>query len=488
VNLTQLSMTELRDAIAGGQVRAIEAVDAYLARIEQHNARLNAYHEVFADPARERAKQVDAGQIAGPLAGVPIAVKDVFCTTQGTSTASSKMLTGYRSPFTATAVQRLEEAGAIILGKTNMDAFAMGSSCEHCAAGKVLNPWDTTRTPGGSSGGAAAAMAADLCSASLGTDTGGSIRQPAALCGIVGLKPTYGRVSRWGMIAFASSLDQAGPLTRTVDDAALLLKLMGGPDPRDATCSKDTPTDDLDGLDQRPDRLRVGLARQYIIAGANDPAVQKATDDAVELYRSLGAEIVDVDLPHTEYGIPVYYIVAPAEASSNLARFDGVHYGHRTKEADDLVDLYFRSREEGFGDEVKRRIMLGTYALSSGYYDAYYNRALKVRRLIKQDFDQAFTQCDVILSPTTTGPAFRLGEKLDDPLAMYLNDAYTVNVNLAGICGISLPAGLAEQDGARLPVGIQLIGPAFGERVLLQAARLYEHEAGHDHLRPALTD
>ncbi|NBC10213.1 MAG: Asp-tRNA(Asn)/Glu-tRNA(Gln) amidotransferase subunit GatA [Planctomycetes bacterium] len=490
---TQTTLIELRDAIASGGLKAEDATRAYLDRIERHNAALGAFAEVYADRALQRAQQVDAGQLTGPLAGVPIAIKDILCTEYGHTTCSSKMLEGYRSPFTATAVQRLEDAGAVILGKTRMDEFAMGSSCETCCDGPVHNPWDTARVPGGSSGGSAAAMAADLCAASLGSDTGGSIRQPAALCGVVGMKPTYGRISRWGLIAFASSLDQIGPFTRTVADTALLLSVMMGHDPHDSTCVDVHVPQDLDDVeapangDETP--LRIGIAKQYMLEGANDPAVTRATEDAIAIYRDAGAQIVEVDLPHTDYGIPVYYIVAPAEASSNLARYDGIHFGHRAKDAENLIDLYAASRSEGFGDEVKRRIMLGTYALSSGYYDAYYNKALKVRRLIKNDFDAAFEQCDAILCPTTTGPAFRLGEKTDDPLSMYLNDIYTVNANLAGIPGISLPGGFAEApggDGKSLPVGVQLIGRAFDELRLLRIARVYERATDHWRQRPAL--
>ena len=487
---TQTTLTELRDAIAGGQLKAADATRAYLDRIEAHDGTLQAFAEVYAERALQRATQVDAGEVSGPLAGVPIAIKDVLCTDYGHTTCSSKMLRGYRSPFTATAVQRLEDAGAVILGKTKMDEFAMGSSCENCANGPVYNPWDTARVPGGSSGGSAAAMAADFCAASLGTDTGGSIRQPAALCGVVGMKPTYGRISRWGLVAFASSLDQIGPFTRTVADTALLLSVMMGHDPLDSTCADVHVPADLADVDApavaKGAVLRIGIAKQYLLEGANDPAVTKATEEAIAIYRDAGAEIVEVDLPHTDYGIPVYYIVAPAEASSNLARYDGIHFGHRAKDADDLIDLYAASRSEGFGDEVKRRIMLGTYALSSGYYDAYYNKALKVRRLISHDFDAAFHDCDVILCPTTTGPAFRLGDKADDPLSMYLNDIYTVNANLAGIPGISLPGGFAEVEGKRLPVGVQLIGPAFDEQRLLRIARVYERATNHGQQRPAL--
>ncbi|MEX0745199.1 MAG: Asp-tRNA(Asn)/Glu-tRNA(Gln) amidotransferase subunit GatA [Phycisphaeraceae bacterium] len=485
MNPTETTLVELRDAIAGKAVSAEQATRAYLDRIELLDGNLHAYHEVFAELAMERARDVDAGKLVGPLAGVPVAIKDVLATQQGTTTCSSRMLENFKAPYRATVVRKLEDAGAIILGKTNMDEFAMGSSCEHCAWGPVYNPWGENRVPGGSSGGAAAAMAADLCAGSIGSDTGGSIRQPASLCGVVGLKPTYGRVSRWGLVAFASSLDQLGPFSHTVADAALLLKVMAGHDPLDSTSADLAVPDDLDQVDVKPDKLRIGIAKQYM-SDANDPAMNAAIEHAKQVYQQLGAKIVEVDLPHTDYGIPVYYIVATAEASSNLARYDGVHYGHRTTQAEDLVDLYSRSRSEGFGDEVKRRIMLGTYALSSGYYDAYYLRALKVRRLIKQDFDAAFEKCDAILCPTTTGPAFKMGEKTDDPLSMYLNDVYTVPASLAGIPGVTLPGGFADADGQRLPVGIQLLGPAYQEARLLRIARCFEAETDHHRARPAL--
>jgi aspartyl-tRNA(Asn)/glutamyl-tRNA(Gln) amidotransferase subunit A len=483
---TQTTLVELRDAIVARRVSARQAVQAYLDRIERHNPQLHAYHAVFADAALARADAVDSGRIGGPLAGVPIAIKDNLCTTYGHTTCSSRMLENFVSPFTGTAVARLEAAGAIVLGKTVMDEFAMGSSTEHSAFGPVRNPWDTTRVPGGSSGGSASAVAADLAVAAIGSDTGGSIRQPAAFCGITGLKPTYGRVSRFGLVAFGSSLDQIGPLCRTVADTALILGVIAGHDPRDST-SVDRPVPDyLAELRNPVEKLRIGIARQYMSEG-NDAAVQEATRRAEAIYREAGAEIIEVDLPHTEYGIPVYYIVATAEASSNLARYDGVHYGRRAAQCDDLVDLYARSRAEGFGNEVKRRIMLGTYALSSGYYDAYYLRALKVRRLIRQDFDAAFKQCDAILCPTTTGPAFQFGAKIDDPLSMYMNDVYTVNANLAGIPGISLPGGFADVDGRRLPVGVQLYGPLFDEPRLLRIARVFEAATDDWRQRPPLT-
>lgn len=483
MNLTQCTMIQLRDALAARQAKATAVVKGYLDRIERYNEALGRpFSQVFAESALAKAEAVDRGEVTGPLAGVPLAIKDVLCTTQGQTTCSSRMLADYRSPFAATCVARLESAGAILLGKTAMDEFAMGSSCENCAWGPVRNPWAMDRVPGGSSGGSAAAMAADLCAGALGTDTGGSIRQPAALTGIVGLKPTYGRVSRWGLVAFASSLDQAGPMCHSVADAALLYELMAGRDSLDST-SVDVPVGQvLAELDQPVANLRIGLARQYL-SDRNDQAVNAAVDEAVAVYRQAGATVVEVDLPHTRYGIPVYYIVATAEASSNLARYDGVHYGHRSAEAEDLLDLYCRSRGEGFGDEVKRRIMLGTYVLSSGYHDAYYVRALKVRRLIKRDFDRAFEQCDAILCPTTTAPAFRLGDKIDDPLAMYLNDVYTVNANLAGIPGISLPGGLTREG---LPVGVQLLGAAFDEARLLRIARMYEQATRYGWKRPAM--
>ncbi len=475
--IAAMSMLALRDAIATGQVKASEAVDAFALRIETHDGELHAYNELLLEQAKAQAARVDAGEVKGELAGLPIAIKDNLCTTVGHTTCSSRMLQPYVSPFTATAVRKLEQAGALILGKTNLDEFAMGSSTENSAFGLSRNPWDTSRVPGGSSGGSAVAVAADLCSGALGSDTGGSIRQPAAFCGIVGLKPTYGRVSRYGLVAFASSLDQIGPMTKTVEDAALLVDVISGHDPLDSTSARMPHEPVLPVLNEKPATLRVGLAKQYL-SDSNSPTVKAAVDRAIDIYREAGAEIVEVDLPHTEYGIAVYYLVATSEASSNLARYDGVHYGHRAQKVDDLIDLYAQSREEGFGEEVKRRIMLGTFALSSGYYDAYYNKALKVRRLIKQDFDQAFKRCDVILCPTVTDPAFKAGENADDPLAMYMNDVYTVTCNLAGLPGISVPAGTADVEGKALPVGIQLLAGHFQEKTLLQAARVYEAARG----------
>ena len=489
MNPIDAGIQEIREAISSRQASATEIVDAFLGRIDQYDGGVNAFREVHADRARQRAGMVDAGSIDGPLAGVPVAIKDNFCTTFGTTACASRMLADYRSPYDATVVARLEHAGAIVLGKTNMDEFAMGSSTEASAFGPTRNPWDARHVPGGSSGGSAAAVSAGMCTVALGSDTGGSIRQPAAHCGVVGMKPTYGRVSRYGLVAFASSLDQIGPFGHRVADVATLLEVISGPDPRDSTCADIASEPYASDLDRPIDALRIGLAAQYL-SDANDPAVAAAVDEAVALFRDRGAEIVEVDLPHTEYGIPTYYIVCTAEASSNLARYDGIHYGHRAESGDgqDLVDLCCRSRAEGFGDEVKRRIMLGTYTLSSGYYDAFYLRALKVRRLIKEDFDRAFEQCDAILCPTTTGPGFRIGELTDNPLEMYLNDVYTVNANLAGIPGIVLPAGTAKSatSGADLPIAVQLLGPIFGERKLLRIAATYEAGASRPSMRPSL--
>ncbi|MBH06815.1 MAG: Asp-tRNA(Asn)/Glu-tRNA(Gln) amidotransferase GatCAB subunit A [Phycisphaeraceae bacterium] len=486
-NPTQTTLVNLRNAIAASQTTSVQIVQQYLDRIERYNPQLNAFTQIFADQALQRAQRIDTGDLAGPLAGIPIAIKDNMCTPYGRTTCSSRILENFAAPYTATAVEKLEAAGAIVLGKTNLDEFAMGSSTEHSAFGTTRNPWSTDHVPGGSSGGSAVAVAADLAPGALGSDTGGSIRQPAALCGVVGLKPTYGRVSRYGLVAFASSLDQIGPFAHTVGDVALLLEVLCGPDPLDST-SVDAPAGPFHAnLDQPVDGLRLGLPNQYL-SDANHPSVAGAIDEAVEVFRGLGAQIVEVDLPHTEYGIATYYIVATAEASSNLARYDGVRYGRRADDTADMIDLYCRSRSQGFGDEVKRRIMLGTYALSSGYYDAYYLRALKVRRLIKQDFDGAFEKFDAILCPTSTGPAFKIGEKTSNPLAMYLNDIYTATANLAGIPGISIPAGHTKSHNGdpKLPVSIQFLGPLFGEARLLRIARMYEAATNHHLARPEL--
>jgi aspartyl-tRNA(Asn)/glutamyl-tRNA(Gln) amidotransferase subunit A len=473
-----LDATEIRDAVRARKVKATEAVASVIARAKAANGRLNAFHEILEEDAMRQAAAVDAriaaGHDPGPMAGVPVAVKDNIATREGRTTCSSRMLENYRSPFDATCVERLRAAGAVVMGKTNLDEFAMGSSSEHCAWGPVHNPWDVSRVPGGSSGGSAAAAAAGICGVALGSDTGGSIRQPASLCGCVGFKPTYGRVSRYGLVAFGSSLDQIGPLSRSVRDAALSYAVMAGTDPRDSTSAQLAVEDPLAGLERPIEGLRVGVPTQYM-SGANDPRVNALVDQALARLRAAGAVTVPVELPLTDVGISTYYVIAPAEASANLARFDGIRYGHRAaaRPGQGLDDLYAESRAQGFGPEVQRRILLGTYVLSAGYYDAYYGRALKVRRLIKAEFDRAFERCDVIAGPASPTPAFRAGG-LSDPLQMYLCDVYTVNTNIAGIPGISVPIGFVEDGGARLPVGLHLQAPAMADARLLRAARMVE--------------
>ncbi|MHC4983343.1 MAG: Asp-tRNA(Asn)/Glu-tRNA(Gln) amidotransferase subunit GatA [Planctomycetota bacterium] len=494
--ITELSALELRDAIAAGGVSAVEATRAYLQSLEKCEPQVQSFNEVFADRALDKAEKIDAdrraGRKLGPLAGVPMAIKDNMCTTYGRTTCSSRILADYKAPYTATAVKKIEDAGAIVIGKTNMDEFAMGSSTEHSAFKPTHNPWDTGRVPGGSSGGSAAAVAARQCTAALGSDTGGSIRQPASFCGVVGFKPTYGRVSRYGLVAFGSSLDQIGPLTQDVRDCALVTGVIAGYDPKDSTSVPQEVEDYPTTVDRPVENLRVGVPKEFY-SDALDAEINSALRKATDIFSSLGAEVLEVSLPHSRierdengslssYAVACYYIVAMAEASSNLARYDGVHYGHRTAEkTDDIVDMYSRTRAEGFGDEVKRRIMLGTYTLSAGYYDAYYNKALKVRRLIANDFKAAFEACDVLLCPISPTPAFRLGEKTADPLQMYLADIYTLSLNLAGLPGISVPAGLSK---ASLPIGMQLIGPAMSEEKILRAARMYEAASGVARLRP----
>ncbi len=426
----------------------------------------NSFHEVW---------DYEESQQNGRLSGCVIGIKDNIVTQRGTTTCGSKMLAGYQSPFDATVITRLQEEGALFIGKTNCDEFAMGSSTEHCYWGNVQNPWDPTRVPGGSSGGSAAAVAAGLCHVALGSDTGGSIRQPAALCGVTGYKPTYGLVSRYGLVAFASSLDQIGTFAASVEDAALVTEVMAGHDPLDST-TNDEPTIDLTSSLHEPIKgLKIGFPKQYQ-GEQNSPEVNEAIQNALETYRTLGATIVDIDLPLTDVGISTYYVLAPAEASSNLARFDGIRYGHRTEEqCDDLISLYSKNRAEGFGPEVKRRIMLGTYVLSSGYYDAYYNTALKTRRLIRDEYKTAFEQCDVIAGPTTPTTAFKIGEK-SDPVSMYLCDIYTANTNIAGICGISIPCGFSHSEDKQLPIGLHLQGPWHGDATLLRAAQMYQSQ------------
>ncbi len=471
---------EIRDAVASKRASAAETVRDALIRLERIDPTLRAFVQVFGERAMQDARGVDErlarGECGLPLAGVPVALKDNLCLDHGRTTCASRMLESYESPFTATAAQRLIDAGAIVIGKTNLDEFAMGSSTEHSCFGPTRNPWDPARVPGGSSGGSAAAVAAGVVPLALGSDTGGSIRQPAALCGVVGLKPTYGRVSRYGLVAFASSLDQVGPIASCARDAALALGVIAGPDPRDATSSSRPAEDWLAGAENPIEGLTLGVPRQAR-SDSVDPAMAGAFEAALGVFRSLGARLVDVDLPHADHAIAAYYIVAPAEASSNLARFDGVRFGRRaeSRPGEGLETMYRRSRGEGFGAEVQRRIMLGTHVLSVGYHDAFYVTALRARRLIKRDYDLAFAGgCHAIVTPTTPGPAFRLGEKTGDPLSMYLEDVFTVGVSLAGLPAISIPAGFARVDERDLPLGLQIIAPAFEEGLLLRAARMYE--------------
>jgi aspartyl-tRNA(Asn)/glutamyl-tRNA(Gln) amidotransferase subunit A len=483
------SAFEIASDVAAGRLGAVDACGEALQRIEALDPQLGAFLSLTADHARRRAEQIDAdvaaGNAVGLLAGVPIAVKDNMCTTFGRTTCGSKILENYRSPYDATVVQRIEAAGALIVGKTNLDEFAMGSSTENSGFAPTRNPWNTDCVPGGSSGGSAVAVASGMTPLALGSDTGGSIRQPASFSGVVGLKPTYGRVSRYGLVAYGSSLDQIGPLARNVTDAALLLGVISGKDPQDST-SVDRPVEDYlaelsdEKLSERVSGLTIGIPEEYFGEGL-DAEVRAAIEAAIDVYRKLGATIVEVSLPHSPYCIAVYYLIATAECSSNLARYDGVHYGHRTAHPRDIIDLYSSSRAEGFGAEVKRRIMLGTFALSAGYYDAYYNKALQARQLIKRDFERAFERVDVLACPAAPTPAFRLGEKLDDPLQMYLADIYTIAVNLAGVPGVSIPCGFSSSG---LPIGLQLLAPVFGETRLLQTARIYERETQWSNRRP----
>ncbi|MGH7320321.1 MAG: Asp-tRNA(Asn)/Glu-tRNA(Gln) amidotransferase subunit GatA [Candidatus Rokuibacteriota bacterium] len=483
---TRLTIAETRDALKTGGVTASALVEAYLGRIDAWNGTLGAYLTVTGDAARAQAALVDArlrrGEPLRLLEGIPLALKDVLCTRGVRTTCGSKILASFVPPYDATAVVRLAGVGAILLGKTNMDEFAMGSSTENSGFDSVRNPWALERVPGGSSGGSAAAVAADLAAGALGTDTGGSVRQPAALCGVVGLRPTYGRVSRYGLVAFASSLDQIGPLAKDVRDAALLLEAIAGHDPMDSTSADEPVVDYQAGLDRGVRGLTLGIPDEYFIPGL-DGEVEGAVREAIAVLERLGARTRRVSLPHTDYGVAAYYILAPAEASSNLARYDGVKYGHRAGAARDLLAMTARSRAEGFGAEVKRRIMLGTYVLSAGYYDAYYAKAQRVRTLISRDFDRAFGEVDLIAAPTAPTPAFKLGEKVDDPLAMYLNDVFTIPAPLAGIPAISVPCGFSV---AGLPVGLQLIGKPFDETTLFRAAAAYEGATDWRRRRPAL--
>lgn len=471
-DLTQLTITDALAKLRAREFSAVELTRAYLERIDQLEPTIRAYITVTPDVALEQAAAADAALAAGeprPLLGVPMAIKDVLSTANVETTCGSRILSGYRPPFTATSIQRLFDAGVVMLGKANMDEFAMGSSTENSAYQKTRNPWNTERVPGGSSGGSAAAVAAGMAAGAVGTDTGGSIRQPGAFCGVVGLKPSYGRVSRYGLIAFGSSLDCAGPLTRTVEDAARLLGVMAGHDPLDST-SLDVPVPDYTAaLTGDIKGVRIGVPKEYFIEGIQ-PEVEQTVRAAIAHLESLGAEIHPVSLPHTDYSLPVYYIIAPAEASANLARYDGIRFGRRV-ETGDLWETFKKTRGEGFGAEVKRRIMLGTYALSAGYYDAYYGKAQMVRTLIRKDFDEAFKTVDVIAAPVAPHVAFRLGSKTDDPLTMYLEDVFTLPASLAGVPGISVPCGFDDEG---LPIGLQLIGAAFNEAAILRVAHAYE--------------
>lgn len=479
----QLTLAEIARSLAAKEFSAEELTRSLLARIHQLDPQLNSFISITDEPAIEQARAADARRAAGEqgaLLGAPIAHKDLFCTEGVLTSCGSKILNGFKAPYDATVVARLKAAGAVSLGKLNMDEFAMGSSNESSHYGAVRNPWALDRVPGGSSGGSAAAVAARLVPAATGTDTGGSIRQPAAFTNLTGIKPTYGRVSRWGMIAYASSLDQGGPLARTAEDCALMLGAMAGFDPKDST-SVDQPVDDyLASLNQPLAGLRIGLPKEYFGAGL-DSRIADAVLAAVEELKKLGAIVKDVSLPNMQHAIPAYYVIAPAEASSNLSRFDGVRFGYRCENPQNLEDLYKRSRAEGFGAEVKRRIMVGTYALSAGYYDAYYLKAQKIRRLIKNEFMAAFGEVDVILGPTTPNPAWKLGEKNNDPVAQYLEDIYTITANLAGLPGLSMPAGFV--DG--LPVGVQLLAPYFQEGRLLNVAHQYQQATDWHKQAPA---
>ena len=481
-DLHRLTLAELNEGLRARRFSSVELARHYLARIERFNPALNAFITVTGEQALAAAQKADKVLAAGeaqPLTGLPLVHKDLFCTDGVLTTCGSRMLSNFIAPYDATVVERLSQAGVVMLGKTNMDEFAMGSSNENSYYGPVHNPWDLGKVPGGSSGGSAAVVAARLAPAGTGTDTGGSIRQPAALTGITGFKPTYGRVSRYGMVAFASSLDQAGVLTLSVRDAALLLSQMAGFDPRDST-SVDLPVPDYAGaLEQPLAGLKIGLLKEFFEKGLDEES-GKLIREALRLYEKLGAKLVEVSLPNLPLSVPTYYVVAPAECSSNLSRFDATRFGYRCENPKDLMDLYKRSRGEGFGEEVKRRIMTGTYVLSAGYYDAYYLRAQKVRRLITDDFARAFKEVDVLMGPTSPTPAFDIGAKVDDPVTMYLNDIYTIGANLAGLPGVSLPCG---QSGG-LPVGLQIIGPHFAEAKLFNVAHAYQRETDWHKLVP----
>lgn len=479
MDLNKRTALALLEMLESGRINAAEILDDVLKRIDAVESRVKAFAS-FVDRKALRQKMSDAKK--GTLRGIPIALKDNLCESGYPATCASKILRGFHPPYSATVVEKLEKAGAVVLGKANMDEFAFGSSCETSCYGVTRNPWDPERIPGGSSGGSAAAVAADEAIMALGSDTGGSIRQPAALCGIVGLKPTYGRVSRYGLIAFASSLDQIGPITKDVADCALLLNVIAGYDEKDST-SVDVPVPDyLKFLNADINGLKAGIPKEYFVEGL-DKEVREVVQNAINAFKKLGVKIVDISLPHTKYAVSTYYIIAPAEASSNLARFDGVQYGHRSSDANNIIDMYKNTRSEGFGDEAKRRLMLGTYVLSSGYYEAYYMKALKVRTKIKGDFDKAFNECDFILTPTSPTAAFKIGERTGDPLSMYLSDIYTIPANLAGIPAMSIPCGFTQTG---LPIGLQILAKAFKEDTIFKAAHAFEKSTDFHNRKPAL--
>jgi aspartyl-tRNA(Asn)/glutamyl-tRNA(Gln) amidotransferase subunit A len=475
---------ELLKRLDRGDLQSQDVTAAYLDAIAANDSRVNAFLHVDRERALAQARAIDEkrrrGERVGKLGGLPVAIKDVICSQGEPATCASRILKNFVPPYDAHVISRLRDADAVLIGRTNMDEFAMGSSTENSAFKTSRNPWDLERTPGGSSGGSAAAVAAGMAPLALGSDTGGSIRQPAGFCGIVGMKPTYGRVSRYGLVAYASSLDQIGPFANDVSGAALLLEAIAGHDRRDST-SVNSPVPEYSRKVEEPlTGLKIGIAREHFVSGL-DREVENAIRTALDVYRSLGAEVHEISLPHSKYAVAVYYIVAPCEASSNLARYDGVHYGHRAGQFDNMIDMYCASRGEGFGTEVKRRIMLGTYSLSAGYYDAYYLKALKVRRLIRNDFDEAFRAVDVIACPVAPTPAFKIGELVNDPLAMYLSDIYTISANLAGLPGITIPAGFSSNN---LPIGLQLLAEPFEEERLLRAARMFERETDWHRRRP----
>jgi aspartyl-tRNA(Asn)/glutamyl-tRNA(Gln) amidotransferase subunit A len=480
--LHDMTLAQLRASLERGESSSAEITDAFLARIEETEPQIQSFITITAENAREQAKAADERRRRGekgPMLGLPIGLKDLLCTRGVKTTCGSKILHNFVPPYDATVVAKLRAAGAVFLGKLNMDEFAMGSSCENSAYHLTYNPWDLSRIPGGSSGGSAAAVAAGQCPVTLGSDTGGSIRQPAALCGIAGMKPTYGRVSRYGLVAFASSLDQIGPFGRDVRDIATVLNVISGPDPMDSTCNAEAAPDFTAVLGKDIRGLKLGLPNEYFIEGM-DPEIEAAVKRAGEKFKELGAELIPISLPHTKYAVATYYLCATAEASSNLARYDGAQYGHRAENTSNIIEMFTKTRSEGFGAEVKRRIMLGTYGLSAGFYDAYYLKSLQVRTLMKRDFDDAFKKVDLILTPTSPTPAFKIGEKVNDPLQMYLSDVFTIPCNLVGLPGLSQPCGFTK--GTNLPIGLQLLGKPFDEETILRAGHAYE-QATEWHVR-----